>query len=185
MPFEGVKRRRQSDRGDQEKSLIVVSHYNFHTLTIACQFRSVADMDPVVQETQLPARSSRWHPPFNSETGRINGLKGASARQALREAQAELAKLPPVVNPLDEIHPLKARLTVLRYVQNRAWRKVIASNDVQDMIALAEIARVAFEHEQRLTKGERVTAAKVPKVSAPATTSAIEPIGAQPSTTGG
>ena len=96
-----------------------------------------------------------------------------------REAIEALAR-----NPVIPPKELLARLALLRQAQTRAWRQSIASNNPDDCLKFAEVAKIAFEHEQKLLgkagKVQRDQASKVPDASQP---SALEPIGAQPSTT--
>lgn len=134
-------------------------------------------MNSVLEGTETRSIRPGFRPPFTSETGRAAALKSAQSRQLQKEAIEALTRVPPDC----QVEALKARLTLLRQAQTRAWRQAIASNDADTVLKFTEVAKVAFDQEQRLLRRDSGKATKPSTAAVPATTCALEPIGAQPS----
>ena len=136
-------------------------------------------MPEVLQEEAAPCPAQRKprgnpnrKPNWNPATARLAGLKSAEVKRAQREAMEALIVIPdPAI-----VGVLSARITQLRLVQRRLWSLCVASNDLDSIVIFSDIARAAFDHEQRLLAREKPVRQRSPTVEP---TRSIAPIARQ------
>ncbi len=125
--------------------LTLRSHSFYRILDLFRQERSYTDccmsnVASVLTEESPPYRFNS-HPPFDSVTGSLNGIKGNQVKYSKPKKEPSLAMI---------ARPSRVNIAVLRRAQRRMIQWAIASTQVAEACALVQSAVEVFNMEQRL-----------------------------------